>query len=75
MTLVGSSSFLVPLPKVVRLLLTVVQYYAIPSGEVMTTKTIEAIQKVKRIKDDSSLGKTYSDVEQMMEELHHRTDF
>nr|DAU13599.1 MAG TPA: addiction module antitoxin [Bacteriophage sp.]DAU73692.1 MAG TPA: addiction module antitoxin [Bacteriophage sp.] len=32
-------------------------------------ETIEAIQEVKRMKANSGLGKTYSNVDQMMEEL------
>ncbi len=32
-------------------------------------ETVEAIQEVKRMKADLSLGKTYSNVDQMMEEL------
>lgn len=39
------------------------------SGDVPNTETIEAIQEVKRMKADPSLGKTYSDVDKMMEEL------
>jgi len=32
-------------------------------------ETVEAIKEVKRMKADPSLGKTYSNVDQMMEEL------
>lgn len=39
------------------------------SGDVPNKETIEAIQEVKNMKADHSLGKTYSDVDQMMEEL------
>ena len=39
------------------------------SGDVPNTETIEAIQKVKKMKADPRIGKTYSDVDQMMEEL------
>lgn len=39
------------------------------SGDVPNAETIEAIQEVKKMKADPSLGKTYTDVEQMMEEL------
>ncbi len=39
------------------------------SGDVPNTETIEAIKEVKRMKADPSLGKTYSNVDQMMEEL------
>lgn len=49
-----------------------VREYRIPfeiGGEAPNAETIEAIQEVKRMKADPSLGKTYSDVDQMMEEL------
>ena len=49
-----------------------VREYRIPfeiGGEVPNTETIEAIQEVKRMKADPALGKTYTDVDQMMEEL------
>ena len=39
------------------------------SGDVPNAETIEAIQEVKKMKADPSLGKTYTDVDQMMEEL------
>ncbi len=48
-----------------------VREYRIPfeiSGDVPNAETVEAIQEVKRMKADPDLGKTYSDVEQMMEE-------
>lgn len=32
-------------------------------------ETIEAIEEVKRMKQDPSVGKTYTDVDEMMEEL------
>lgn len=41
------------------------------SREVSNKETIEAIEGVKRMKQDSSLGKTYTDVDEMMEELLH----
>lgn len=41
------------------------------SREVPNKETIEAIEGVKRMKQDSSLGKTYTDVDEMMEELLH----
>ncbi len=41
------------------------------SREVPNKETIEAIEEVKRMKQDSSLGKTYTDVDEMMEELLH----
>ncbi len=49
-----------------------VREYRIPfeiSGEVPNDETIEAINEVKRMKLDPSIGKTYSDVDQMMKEL------
>ena len=33
------------------------------------TETLEAIEEVKRMKKDPSLGKSYTDVDQMMKEL------
>jgi DNA-damage-inducible protein J len=39
------------------------------SGDAPNTETIEAIQEVKQLKASSDLGKTYSDVDQMIEEL------
>ena len=49
-----------------------VREYRIPfeiSGEVPNTETVEAIREVQRMKADPGLGKTYTDVDQMMEEL------
>ncbi|MDU3396193.1 MAG: type II toxin-antitoxin system RelB/DinJ family antitoxin [Clostridiaceae bacterium] len=49
-----------------------VREYRIPfeiSGDVPNAETIEAIQEVKKMKDNPGLGKTYSNVDQMMEEL------
>ena len=46
--------------------------YRIPfeiSGDVPNAETVEAIKEVKRMKANPSLGKTYSNVDQMMEEL------
>ena len=46
--------------------------YRIPfeiSGDVPHAETVEAIKEVKSMKADPSLGKTYSNVDQMMEEL------
>ncbi len=37
------------------------------SGDIPNTETIEAIQEVERMKADPSFGKTYTDVDQMME--------
>lgn len=39
------------------------------SGDILNNETIEALQEVKNMKADPSLGKTYSDVDQMIEEL------
>ncbi len=39
------------------------------SGDAPNEETIEAIKEAKRMKANPSLGKTYSDVDQMMEEL------
>ena len=39
------------------------------SGDVPNSETAEAIQEVKRMKANLDLGKTYSNVGQMMEEL------
>ena len=47
-----------------------VREYRIPfeiSGDVPNAETVEAIKEVKRMKADPSLGKTYSNVDQMME--------
>ena len=49
-----------------------VREYRVPfeiSGDVPNAETVEAIKAVKRMKADPSLGKTYSTVDQMMEEL------
>ena len=49
-----------------------VREYRIPfeiSGAVPNSETIEAIQEVKEMKNNPSFGKTYTDVDQMMEEL------
>ena len=49
-----------------------VREYRIPfeiNGEVPNVETAEAIQEVKRMKANPNLGKTYSNVDQMMEEL------
>ncbi|MCF0247255.1 MAG: type II toxin-antitoxin system RelB/DinJ family antitoxin [Synergistes sp.] len=39
------------------------------SGDVPNAETAEAIREVRRMKADPTLGKTYSDVDKMMEEL------
>lgn len=49
-----------------------VREYRIPfeiSGDVPNAETVEAIKEVNRMKADPSLGKSYSDVDQMMNEL------
>ena len=49
-----------------------VREYRIPfeiSGDIPKAETLEAIEEVKRMKEDRALGKTYTDVDQMMEEL------
>lgn len=49
-----------------------VREYRIPfeiGGDVPNTETIEAIQEVKKMKVDPALGKTYTNVDEMMEEL------
>ena len=49
-----------------------VREYRIPfeiSGDVPNAETVEAIQEVKQMKAEPNRGKTYSDVDQMMEEL------
>jgi DNA-damage-inducible protein J len=49
-----------------------VREYRIPfeiSGDAPNAETAEALQEVKRMKADPSFGKTYSDVDQMMDEL------
>lgn len=49
-----------------------VREYRIPfeiGGNVPNAETIEAIKEVRQMKADPSLGKTYSDVDQMMEEI------
>ncbi len=39
------------------------------SGDIPNAQTIAAIREVQRMKADPSLGKTYTDVDQMMDEL------
>ena len=49
-----------------------VREYRIPfeiSGDVPNSETIEAIKEVKKMKADPGYGKTYVNVDQMMEEL------
>lgn len=50
----------------------VVREYRIPfeiGGEIPNRETIEAIQEVEKMKKNPKIGKTYTDVDQMMEEL------
>lgn len=50
----------------------VVREYRIPfeiGGDVPNAETIEAIEEVQRMKADPTIGKTYTDVDQMMKEL------
>ena len=49
-----------------------VREYRIPfeiGGEMPNAETIEAMREVQQMKADPSLGKTYNNVDQMMEEL------
>ena len=49
-----------------------VREYRIPfeiGGDAPNAETVEAILDVQRMKADPTLGKTYTDVDQMMEEL------
>ena len=49
-----------------------VREYRIPfeiGGEAPNTETVEAINGVKRMKAEKSLGKTYTDVDEMMKDL------
>lgn len=39
------------------------------SADIPNSETMEAIQEVKRLKANPSLGKTYTDVDQMIEDL------
>ena len=50
----------------------VVREYRIPfeiGGEAPNAETIEAINEVKRMKADKTIGKTYTDVDDMMKDL------
>mgnify|MGYP004473365847 FL=1 len=40
------------------------------SGDVPNAETQESIREVKQMKADPTLGKTYTDVDEMMKELH-----
>ena len=49
-----------------------VREYRIPfeiGAEIPNAETMEAINEVKRMKADPTLGKTYTDVDEMMREL------
>ena len=49
-----------------------VREYRIPfeiGGEAPNAETIEAINEVKRMKADKTIGKTYADVDEMMKDL------
>lgn len=49
-----------------------VREYRIPfeiGGEMPNKETLEAIREVQEMKANPNIGKTYSDVDQMMEEL------
>ena len=49
-----------------------VREYRIPfeiSGDAPNSETVEAIREVERMKANPSFGKTYSNVDQMLEEL------
>lgn len=41
----------------------------ITESEVPNSETLEALSEVKRMKEDSSLGKSYTDIDKMMEDL------
>jgi len=41
----------------------------ITESEVPNSETLEALSEVKRIKEDPSLGKSYTDIDKMMEDL------
>ena len=43
------------------------------SADELNAETVEAIQELSRMKADPGLGKTYTDVDQMMEELLSNT--
>lgn len=42
---------------------------AVDEAHIPNDETLEAIEEVRRMKKDPSLGKAYTDVEQMMKEL------
>ena len=51
------------------LLSNVRREYDVIRYETPNAETIAAIEEVRKLKADPSLGRTYSDVDQMMEEL------
>ena len=49
-----------------------VREYRIPfeiGGEAPNAETVEAINEVRRMKEDKTIGKTYTDVNEMMKDL------
>ena len=49
-----------------------VREYRIPfeiGGEVPNAETVEAVNEVRRMKADKTIGKTYADVDEMMKDL------
>ena len=49
-----------------------VREYRIPfeiGGEVPNAETVEAVNEVRRMKEDKTIGKTYADVDEMMKDL------
>ena len=40
-----------------------------PADDMPNSETIEAMQEAQRMRADSSIGKTYADADQMMQEL------
>ena len=49
-----------------------VREYRIPfeiGGEAPNAETLEAVNEVKRMKADKTIGKTYADVDEMMKDL------
>ena len=49
-----------------------VREYRIPfeiGGEAPNAETVEAVNEVRRMKEDKTIGKTYADVDEMMKDL------
>ncbi len=49
-----------------------VREYRIPfeiGGEAPNAETVEAVNEVRRMKEDKAIGKTYADVDEMMKDL------